>query len=603
MSATSGMRPDAAQQATPPGVEPDELLRVRDLRIANTRSGRTLVNGIGFTVRRGETVALVGESGSGKSLTAKALVGLLPKGLSCSGSAMLGNDDLLTASPRRLRQLRGSGVSMLLQDPFTMLNPLIRVSTLLGETLLATPSGAPRRSRTRLTAEIDRRLAEVGITAAGASRKYPWELSGGMRQRAGMAASIAKDPGLLIADEPTTALDATIQREVLRLLHRIQKDRGMGLLLITHDLRVAFSMSDHVLVMSDGNLLEQADPQTLRQHPKTDYTRKLLAADLPLHRRLEQLHREALTPEPSSGDSTTVSPTTRAPDAAPIVASGRDDNGPGALLQIRNLKKRFGSPSPEDQAENLWALNGVDIELRDGTNVGIIGESGSGKTTLARCLLGLETPTSGSIEAAGLRLDDRSTLDRNQSGRARRLIQCVFQDPYSSLNPAHGVGYILGEAIRLRSGGELDSRSVKAEIERLLTEVGLPADFAGRRPATLSGGQRQRVAIARALAMRPKILICDEPVAALDVSVQAQVLQVLRDVQAQGVNLLFITHDLAVVRQMTQELVVLYHGEIVERGATAEVIDSPRHDYTRRLIAAVPTGTPDWLADDRTTSR
>ncbi|WP_456697519.1 ATP-binding cassette domain-containing protein [Aeromicrobium sp. P5_D10] len=554
------------------------LLSVRDLRVTSAESGRELVKGISFDVRRGETVALVGESGSGKSLTGKALVGLLPKGLAASGAAMLASDDLIAASTQRMRSLRGNDIGMLLQDPFTMLNPLIRIKTLLAETLLATPEGASRRSRSELTVEIDRRLAEVGITATGVAQRYPWELSGGMRQRAGMAASLAKDPDLLIADEPTTALDATTQREVLLLLRRIQQARGMGLLLITHDLRVAFSMSDRVLVMSQGEILEEADPDRLRAHPVTAYTKRLLAADLPLDRRLA-----SLTGAPS-------------PEGAEPVSG---DGSARSLLRVRDVRKQFGTKRTVAGTIDSWALKGVDVDLRDGTNVGIIGESGSGKTTLARCLLGLETATSGSIEIDGLQVGGPAQLTRIEKRRVQGLVQCVFQDPYSSLNPSHRIGFILAEAVRLRDGGsKRDDEAVRAEVAQLLAEVHLPGDFAARRPGTLSGGQRQRVAIARALAMRPKILVCDEPVAALDLSVQSQVLQVLRDVQAKGVNLLFITHDLAVVRQMTEEVVVLFHGEIVERGKTSDVIDNPQHSYTKRLLTAVPTGTSEWLDKD-----
>ncbi|WP_307808149.1 ABC transporter ATP-binding protein [Streptomyces oryzae] len=565
---------------------------MKDLRVVNARSGRPLVKGVSFAVGRGETVALVGESGSGKSLTAKALMDLVPTGLSCSGSARLLDTDLITAGQRKLRRLRGSGVSLLLQDPFTMLNPLIRVRTVLGETLPASPAGTPRRSRAQVTEEIDRRLAEVGIAMAGAARAYPWELSGGMRQRVGLAAAIAKEPVLLIADEPTTALDATTQREVLRLLRRIQRSHGMGLLLITHDLQVAFAMSDRVLVISDGELVEQGEPQELIENPQTEYTKQLLAAELPLHHRRQELLSRGATAEVT--EHSTVDPSERSsPATGDSAAEALTMPDSSALLRVRGLKKTF-TPS---HGREVWALQGIDMDLRHGRSVGVIGESGSGKTTLARCLLGLETPTSGTIEADSIRLDLPGPRSRQRSARARELIQCVFQDPYSSLNPSHRVGYILGEAIRLRTDGRVAAKEVKSEASRLLAQVGLPASLLDRRPPTLSGGQRQRIAVARALAMRPRVLVCDEPVAALDFSVQAQVLQVLRDVQTSGVSLLLITHDLTVARQMTDELVVLHRGEVVERGLTAEVIDHPQHEYTQRLIAAVPTGSPDWLAE------
>ncbi|TCO54174.1 ATP-binding cassette domain-containing protein [Actinocrispum wychmicini] len=526
----------------------DPLVSVRDLVVSDVDSGARIVDGIGFDVARGETVAIVGESGSGKSMTARALMGLLPQGVRASGTAMFGPDNLITAPERRMRRIRGSGIGMLLQDPFTLLNPLIRTGTHIGETLRS----AGRFSRADLRREVARRLDEVGVRQATA--RYPVELSGGMRQRVGLAAAIAKNPDLLIADEPTTALDSTTQREVLRLLRDIQRDRGMSLLLITHDLNVAFSLCDRVLVMHSGVILEEATPDQLRAHPATEYTARLLAADLPLDRRLDR-----------------IQPATTTPIAARVV-----NPSPGRpLLRVRDLVKRF---------DGHQALKGVDVEVIAGCSVGVVGESGSGKTTLARCVLGLETPTSGSIELDG------TPLSPADLGRVRGMVQCVFQDPYSSLNPAHSIGFTLGEVIRRRgTPGEAD------EVAGLLASVGLPADYARRRPVALSGGQRQRVAIARALAMRPKILVCDEPVAALDVSVQAQVLQLLRDLQDQGLTLLFITHDLSVVRQMTDELVVLYRGEVVESGPTEKVLGDPRHDYTQRLLAAVPSGTADWL--------
>ncbi|GAA1713070.1 ABC transporter ATP-binding protein [Kribbella yunnanensis] len=540
------------------------LLSVKGLCLRNV-AGRNLVSDLSFTVGPGETVALVGESGSGKSLTAKAIIGLLPKGITASGEILLGSEDLQAASAKRMREVRGGRVGLLLQDPFTMLNPLIRVGTLLGETLCSQrrAAGEPKRSSAELKIEIRRRLQEVGL-AAGTDRKYPWELSGGMRQRVGLAATVAKDPALLIADEPTTALDATTQREVLLLLKRIQEERGMGLLLITHDLRVAFSLSDRVLVMSQGCLLEDGDPDTLREDPKTEYTKKLLAADLPRGYCRTEL---------------------------PVV-----DRRP--LLKVENLRKQFNTRQRKTAARTAWALKGVSLELQDGVNVGVIGESGSGKTTLARCLLGLERPTSGTMEVDGRRYENLADLSRRDQAAVRSTMQCVFQDPYSSLNPSHSIGYILAEAIKLRAHHDIAPEEVAAETEALLGEVELPADFVKRLPVSLSGGQRQRVAIARALAMRPRILLCDEPVAALDASVQAQVLELLRKVQAGGVNLLFITHDLPVVRQMTDELVVLFRGEVAERGRTADVIDNPQHAYTKRLLAAVPTGTRDWLREE-----
>ncbi|MBK1787284.1 ATP-binding cassette domain-containing protein [Prauserella cavernicola] len=557
--------------------ETAELLDVQRLVVSSAATGRRVVDGIDLRIGRGETVALVGESGSGKSMTARAITGLLPNGLVAGGSVHFAGHELLAAGDRNMRRVRGNGIGLLMQDPFTMLNPLTTAGTHIAETLRSHRSRGDRPVRGDLTGEVADRLAEVGITQPGAARKYPFELSGGMRQRVSLAAAIANDPALLIADEPTTALDSTTQREVLRLIRRIQLDRAMGLLLITHDLRVAFSLCDRILVMRAGNIVDAADPVTLRAAPTSDYTRHLLAADLPVDHQ-----RPDLSVDAPGADA----------DAVP-------------LLEVTGLTKRFGTRRQLRGPDGgSLALDGVGLRLSEGRSVGIVGESGSGKTTLARCVLGLEQATSGTIVVDGIDVTDYRTLSKTDRHRARRLVQCVFQDPYSSLNPSHTLRFILTEAIRQRrdngtdgtDGTDGDNEDDDAEVARLLADVGLPENYARRRPVALSGGQRQRVAIARALAQRPRVLVCDEPVAALDVSVQEQVLRVLRDQRARGVSLLFITHDLAVARHMTDELVVLHRGRVVESGDTADVLDRPRHDYTARLLAAVPTGEPAWLA-------
>jgi peptide/nickel transport system ATP-binding protein len=546
------------------GARPAErLLGVEDLVVRTSAGGRRLVDGIGFSIAVGESVGIVGESGSGKSMTARAVMGLLPRGTAAEGRVTLGDRELTGMAERDLRRMRGADIGLLMQDPFTILNPLTTAGDQLAETLTA--GRAERLSRKALAHDVRRRLGEVGIADPAVAGKYPFELSGGMRQRVALAAAIARDPRLLIADEPTTALDATTQREVLALLRRIQRERRMGLLLITHDLRVAFSVCDRILVMRGGVIVEEADPATLRAAPTSDYTASLLAAEHALDQ-----------PRPAPAPS---------PDGERRV-----------LLQASQVTKRFPLPRRRRSVED-WpiALDRVDLEVVEGRSVGVVGESGSGKTTLARSILGLERPTSGSIRVDGLELSRYDRLSKAELRQARRTVQCVFQDPYSSLNPSHTVGFILGEAIRQR-GASPRRDDVAGEVAGLLERVGLPAGFAGRRPVALSGGQRQRIAIARALAARPRIIVCDEPVSALDVSVQAQVLDVLKEVQAQGVTLLFITHDLAVARQMTDDLVVLYRGTVVETGPTEQLLTRPQHDYTRRLLAAVPSGTPGWLA-------
>ena len=538
------------------------LLDVQGLQVADTRTGRLIVKGIDFHIGSGESVALVGESGSGKSLTSRALMALLPRRLEARGRMRLGDVELAALGERQMSALRGRQIGLLMQDPFTMLNPLTTVGVHLAETLRSRGDGGPQ-GRTALAEDIARRLDEVGIVDPAAVHKYPFELSGGMRQRIALATALAKDPELLIADEPTTALDTTTQREVLRLLRRIQRERQMGLLLITHDLKVAFSLCERIMVMNAGRIVETAAPATLRTSPEDDYTARLLAADLALDTKA--------APDPGTGE--------------------RGE----ALLTVSDVTKTFARPRRLRRVDGPLALDQVSITIVEGRSVGLVGESGSGKSTLAHCILGLERPTSGSIRIGGLEIGDRAVLTPDERRQARQAIQCVFQDPYSTLNPSHSIGFTLAEAIRHRQGGAGDAAQTTQEIEQLLVQVGLPTTFAGRRPAALSGGQRQRVAIARALAMKPRLLICDEALSALDVSVQAQVLDVLKGVQDNGVTLLFITHDLAVARGITDDLVVLRRGRVVEHGPTQKVLSNPQEEYTQRLLDAVPTGERAWL--------
>ncbi|MEV4066338.1 ABC transporter ATP-binding protein [Nonomuraea dietziae] len=551
-------------------------MRISELRIYG--SG-LIVDGVDLEVSSGETVGLVGESGSGKSLTARAATGLLPKGLRATGSVTLDGRELLGARERVWRSVRGTRVSLLMQDPFAMLNPLRTAGAHVAESLRG------RRDR----AEVLRRLAEVGIDDPDVAGRHPFQLSGGMRQRVALAAALAADPGLLIADEPTTALDATTQHEILMLIRGIQRARGMGVLLITHDLRVAFELCDRVAVMYAGRIVEQGPPAEMAKAPAHPYTAGLLAAVPTVERRLPRLigirgsvpsaaqvsatcafaarcdqatsecaHARPplreLRPERLTACLHEVRPRTRVEEGGQERRQVTGDE----VLRVTGLRRTYGSHV---------ALGGVSLHVNRGESVGVVGGSGSGKTTLARCVLGLVRPDSGTIELAD------PVRPRHQ------LVQCVFQDPSTSLNPALTVGATLAEAA---AQGPAKDRPTPAELLEL---VGLPVAYAGRRPAGLSGGERQRVAIARALSVRPALLICDEPVASLDVSVQAHVLELLRQV---GTSMLFITHDLAVVRQMADRLVVLARGEVVESGDTAEVLDAPAHAYTRRLVASVP---------------
>jgi peptide/nickel transport system ATP-binding protein len=586
------------------------VLEVRGLRIDAPQG--VIVDGLDLTVGEGETVGIVGESGSGKSLTARALVGLLPPGLSASGSVAFRGRELLGARERVWREVRGTEIALLLQDPFTMLNPLMRVGPQIDET--ASTSG-----------EAAARLAEVGIRDPHVVKRYPFQLSGGMRQRVGLASALASDPTVLVADEPSTALDVTTQREILRLIRSTQESRGMSVVLITHDLRVAFSVCDRVYVLYAGQLLEAGTAAALEHHPSHPYTHALLAAEPLLDHRLERLPaipgavpraqavrghcafagrcrftidacRSERPPLRSVGDDRATACLRYDEIQGSLVPTAREasvriaDRAPeDVLLRVEGVSKSFGGARP--------ALDGVSLTVGRGEKVGLVGESGSGKTTLARCLLGLETPGAGRIELEGLDVSRYAALSAADRRRARHTVQIVFQDPYSTLNPARSVGFTIGEAVRrarVRGGGA-------PTVDELLELVGLPGAYAARRPSALSGGERQRVAIARALALQPSLLVCDEPVSALDVSVQAQILNLLLDLNDQiGLACLFITHDLAVVRQVSERVYVMHEGRIVEAGATDDVLAAPREEYTRTLIESVPQSDPAWLTPANT---
>ena len=595
------------------------LLEVRGLRIAS--SAGVIVDGLDLDVAPGETIGIVGESGSGKSLTAKTLVGLLPPGVTATGRVSFDGRDILAGGERQWRRLRGAEVALMLQDPFTMLSPLMRVGRQITETIR--DADGRRLSRTAARTEAAARLAEVGIRNARVADRYPFQLSGGMRQRVGLAAALASDPRVLIADEPSTALDVTTQREILRLIRSTQERRGMSVILVTHDLRVAFAFCERIYVLYAGALLETAPTRALERQPLHPYTHGLLTSEPPLGRRVarldaipgsvpaaETVRREcafagrcawvenscrAERPPLREVGAGRTSACRRIDEIAPqLVVATPAEAGPAAavaangavpVVRIRDVAKTF---------DGVVALDGVSFDIGPGECVGLVGESGSGKTTLARCLVGLEKPTGGSIEIGGTEVSDYDALTADERDRARRAVQIVFQDPYSTLNPARTVGFTLFEALR-RSAARRSERS--RTIAELLELVGLPARYASRKPAALSGGERQRVAIARALALRPQVLLCDEPVSALDVSVQAQILNLLGELNAKlGLGYLFITHDLAVVRQVTDRLYVLYDGRVVESGATEQVLGAPAHEYTRSLIASVPQSTPTWLS-------
>ncbi|MFI6121975.1 ABC transporter ATP-binding protein [Streptomyces sp. NPDC051064] len=629
---------------------PAALLEVTGLRLTATGAGTgptTLLDGVGLSVAAGECIAVVGESGSGKSLAVRAVAGLLPGGVTVTdGSIRLAGQEVRDLPPGERHALRGRRVSLLMQDPFTMLHPQLtcgrQIADGLSDHLPALAGARGRRARrAALRVETVRRLAEVGLAPDVADR-YPHELSGGMRQRVATAAALAGDPDLLIADEPTTALDAANQRAVLDLLRGLLERRGMGLLLITHDLSVAFSTCDRVYVLYAGAVLEQGRAADLRRAPRHPYTASLLAAEPSPHIRHPRLPTVPGS-VPPPGDRTTGCPfadrcphaapecrttavTLRAPTAAPVPPEGAPrDTGDrlSACIRLAEIGGDLTPPSPEPagttdaaptapedavpalrvrgvrrtfrgDGDGRPAVRDVDLTVPDGRITALVGESGSGKTTLARIAVGLESFDQGQVDVGGLPLAAGRMPTHAERSRLAPQVQIVFQDPYSSLPPLRTVGTTLAEALtaagRISGGSRAQRRRRRDEqVGRLLAQVGLPPAYARRRPTRLSGGERQRVALARAFAVRPRLLICDEAVAALDVSVQAQLLNLLADMQrSDGFAVLFITHDLGVVRQIADEVAVMVRGELVEHGTVSEVLDHPRHPWTRRMLDAVP---------------
>ncbi len=533
-----------------------ELLRIQNLTVdlpAGADRPHAL-HDLSLSVNAGEIVCVVGESGSGKSLTAGAILGLLPQGVRASGGQVLWEgQDLLQLSPAALRRLRGRRIGMIFQEPMTALNPLRTIGDQIGEVF---------RTHTRLAgAEIRRRTLELLDAVrlpdpAHALGAYPHELSGGQRQRAMIAMALALEPALLIADEPTTALDVTTQAQILHLIHDLQRRRGTAVLFITHDFGVVAQIADRVAVMQRGVLVESGSADDVLERPRHPYTRALIAAVPPL----------APGRSPLQSD-------------APVILAAE------ALSKTYRKRGWFNNPG-----RVTHALDGVTLALREGSTLGIVGESGSGKSTLARTLLGLLPPDTGAITLAGESLAFKGS--RARRAHARR-VQMVFQDPYGSLNPRQRVGEIVARGPIVHG---MPRREAWAQARELFELVGLSPDAIRRYPHEFSGGQRQRVGLARALAMRPRVLIADEPVSALDVSVQAQVLALLARLREQlGLSIVFITHDLRVAAQVCDHIAVMKDGRVVEEGPCADVFAKPAHPYTQALLAAVPGRR--WRAD------
>ncbi|HEX4837852.1 MAG TPA: ABC transporter ATP-binding protein [Solirubrobacteraceae bacterium] len=575
------------------GAASGALLEIDGLRVdLPTREGmRTILDGVSLRVGAGEAVGLVGESGSGKTMTARSIVRLLPPGAALSGEIGFRDSSVLELEGERLLRYRAGDVAMIYQDPRAHINPVRRVGDFLTEALVLV-LGVARAEATR---RVVRLLGETGVADPEQRlRQYPHELSGGELQRVMIAAALAGEPRLLIADEPTTALDVTTQSEVMALIDELRRARGLALLFITHDLDLAASVCDRTAVMYRGTIVEDRPSAELHADPRHPYSASLIAA------------RPSLTApprRPSSG-ATTI----RSGGAMPMPSGGaiptslvgatpvpsvRTDRSPARetpVLAVSSLRKSFRVRGSDRRHADFLAVQDISFALDAGRSLAIVGESGSGKTTIARMIVGLEAPSAGAIYVAG-----RPRTEPPRRARERRLrgheAQIVFQDPYASLDPRQRVGAALGEVL------DLHFRPTPAERERrvaqLLADVRLEPEHARALPRALSGGQRQRVAIARALAAQPRLLILDEAVSSLDVSTLAQILELLAELRAAtGASYVVISHDLAVVRQISDELIVMREGHIVERGATAQVLAAPQHPYTRLLLDSVPR--PGW---------
>ncbi|MEV0079319.1 ABC transporter ATP-binding protein [Nocardia neocaledoniensis] len=544
------------------------LLEIRDLDVCFTSDGKRVpaVRGVNLTVYPGQTVAIVGESGSGKSTTAHAIIDLLPgTGQVTGGQIVFDGKDLTKASEKEIVAIRGNGIGLVPQDPMSNLNPVWKIGFQIRETLAANgiATGAAARER---SVEL---LTEAGMTdAARRVNQYPHEFSGGMRQRALIAIGLSCRPKLLIADEPTSALDVTVQRQILGHLEQLTTELGTAVLLITHDLGLAAERAEHLVVMYRGRVVESGPALQILRDPQHAYTKKLVssAPSLAAQRMSSSRQRAAVRAQ-----------------AVEVAESGHA--GGDTVLEARNLTKAFKIRGKRPwQSTDFVAVDDVSFTVERGTTTAIVGESGSGKSTIAQMVLGLLEPTSGTVAFDG---KDVGALDAKGAFAFRRRVQPIFQNPYGSLDPMYSIFRTIEEPLRVHKIGTAAER--EAVVRDLLDKVSLPSSVLRRYPNELSGGQRQRVAIARALALSPELVVCDEAVSALDVLVQAQILTLLNDLQAElGLTYLFITHDLAVVRQIADNVLVMQSGKVVESATTDEVFAAPEQEYTRELLEAIP---------------
>lgn len=537
----------------------NSLLKVTNLNVSFISRDEDFdaVRGISFEVKKGETLGIVGESGSGKSVTARSIMRLLPSPPSYvkEGTIEFQGENLALKSEKEMEGIRGRDISMIFQDPMTSLNPTIRIGKQIAESLIKHQHLTKQQAKK----EALELLKLVGIQDSESRYgQYPHEFSGGMRQRVMIAMALACRPSLLIADEPTTALDVTIQAQILNLMKDMQERFDTAIILITHDLGVVAGMCDRVAVMKDGEIVETGTTEEIFENPKHSYTKKLLNA-LP---RLDEKKKKKPTP---------------------LIKSSIDRNQP--LLQVNSLKQYFDT----GKGKQIKAVDSISFHIKPGETLGLVGESGSGKSTTGRAILRLHEPTDGDVLYQGMAVN---RLSKSEMKTMRRHMQMIFQDPYSSLNPRFKVLDIIGQALDIH-GLSKNSGERKKRVEELLVMVGLEPFHAMRYPHEFSGGQRQRIGIARALAVEPDFIVCDEPLSALDVSIQSQIVELLEDLQQRlGLTYLFIAHDLSMVKHISDRVAVMYAGKIVELAESEELYSNPQHPYTKSLLAAIPIPDP-----------
>ncbi|SBN64343.1 peptide/nickel transport system ATP-binding protein [Curtobacterium sp. 9128] len=556
----------------------DPILQVEGLHVA-FGDAEPVVRDVSFDLTPGRVLALVGESGSGKSVSAMSVLGLLPPQARVSGSIRFRGAELVGASVDELRAVRGAGIGVVFQEPMNSFTPVLSIGTQIAEAVRAHPRGLDRAA---VSGRIDELLRSAGLADPERIRRaYPHELSGGQLQRAMIAMALAGDPVALIADEPTTALDVTVQAGILDLLRTLCRERELAVLLITHDMGVVADVADEVLVMRRGEPVEHGAVAALFRAPQAAYTRALLAA-------VPSLGPVEPVPARRGACGAAGRPSSRGegrPASAPPPADGTD--GAEASRASRPVVARMRDVAVRYDRRGAPTVSGIDLELRAGGTLGLVGESGSGKSTIGRALAGLVPVVAGAVEVDG---SDLRTARGRRLREIRSRVGIVFQDPASSLNPRQTIGWSIAEPLLVHGVSAADRTS---RVHDLLVAVQLDPSWAERFPHELSGGQRQRVAVARALALRPALVIADEPTSALDVTVQAAVLELLSSLQDEfGFGMLLVSHDLAVVRQLADEVVVLHDGRIVERGDTSTVLDDPQEDYTRMLLAAAPVADP-----------